>query len=101
MNNRSYNAELQDAIQLLEAEQAAKLKLMKEHFQPANLLSVAVGLAAGYAVKKAITGQSNNKLRKFLGVILQLGIANIIAQNPKTIRSFGQYISNHIFHKEE
>ena len=126
MRNISNNVELQYAIQLLETEQAEKLKLLKEHFRQAyeslkpvklientlkeisaspyltnNLLSAAVGLATGYISKKAITGTSSNKLRKFLGIVMQFGITNIIAQNPKAVKSFGQYISHHIFHNEK
>lgn len=118
--------ELKDTIQLLEAEQAVKLQLLKENFRktyeslhPAkllrntlkgistspylanNLLSAGVGLAAGYASKKALIGGSSNVLRRFLGDILQLGVTNIIAQSPKTIRFLGRYISQRIFHKEE
>lgn len=80
MKKRSYSDELQDAILLLEAEQALRLQLMKDDFhqvyeslKPANLihntlkevsaspylinnlLSATVGLAAGYVSKKAIT----------------------------------------------
>ncbi len=82
MENISSNAELQNAIQFLEAEQAVKLKLMREQFHLAyeslkpvnlienafkeisaspylvnNLLSTAVGLLTGYLSKKAITGR--------------------------------------------
>lgn len=126
MENISCKAELQDAIQMLEAEQAIKLKLMREDFhqiyeslKPANLientlkdiaaspylannlLSASVGLAAGYLSKIAVTNRSSNKLKKFLGAFLQFGITNIIAQNPKAVKSFVQYISHHIFQKEK
>jgi hypothetical protein len=122
MENISSNAELQDAIQLLEAEKAVRLKLMKKQFHLAyenlkpvnligntlkeisaspylvnNLLSAAVGLLTGYLSKKAITGTgaSNNRLRKFLGMILQFGITSIIAKNPKAIKYYGKYIFQH------
>ncbi len=126
MENISSTAELQHAIQLLEAEQDLKLLLVKYHFhqayeslKPANLiqntlkeiavsphlannfLGAGVGLATGYLSKKAVSGQSNNKFRRFLGIIVQFGITNIIARNPKTIQSIGRFVSHHIFHKEE
>jgi len=125
MENISSTSELQDAILLLETEQSAKLMLVKYHFHQAyeslkpaniihstlkeitaspylanNLLSAGVGIAAGYASKKAVVGRSNNKFKRFLGIILQLGITNLIAQNPKTIKVIGQFVS-HIFHKEK
>lgn len=122
MENISCKAELQYAIQLLEAEQTIKLKLMKEDFRraygnlnPANLInstlkeistspyfvSAAVGLATGYVSKKAITGWANNKFTRLLGIFLQFGITSLIGQSPQTIRSLLQYISHHIFHKED
>ncbi len=126
MKNISSNAELQVAIQLLEAEQANKLRLMKIQFHLAyenlkpvnliestlkeistspyllnNLLSASVGLLTGYVSNKAFTRNSTNKFRKFLGIIMQFGVTNLIAQNPKTMKSLGQYISQHIFNKEK
>ena len=126
MKKRYYTTELQDAIQLLEAERAINLQLMKNRFRQTseslnprkllqntlkeittspyiadNLLSAGVGLAVGYVSKKAIVGWSGNKLARLLGTVLQFGVANIIAQNPKTVRAVGHYISQRISHKEE
>ncbi|MCG6190950.1 MULTISPECIES: hypothetical protein [Maribellus] len=105
MENTSSTAELQVAIELLEAEQAVKLKLMKKQFHLAyeslrpvnlientlkeistspylvnNLLNATVGLATGHLLKRVITGESNNKLRRFLGIVMQFGITNITAK---------------------
>ena len=126
MENISSNTELQDAIQLLEAEQTDKLKLMKEQFylvyeslRPVNLIEstlkdiasssyltdniwgTAIGLGTGYLSKKAVVGMSGSKLRRFFGAIMQLGITNLVAQNPSAIKSFGKYIYQHIFRKKE
>lgn len=125
MKNISSNAELQVAIQLLEAEQANKLRLMKIQFHLAyenlkpvnliestlkeistspyllnNLLSASVGLLTGYVSNKAFTRNSTNKFRKFLGIVMQFGVTNLIAQNPRMMKSFGQFISQRIFNKE-
>ena len=126
MKNRSSTAELQNAIQLLEAEQAVKLKLMKDHFhlayeslRPVNLIEgtlkdiasspylmdniwgTAMGLATGYLSKKVVVGMSGSKLRRFFGAIMQLGITNLVAQNPTAIKNVSKYIYQHIFHKKE
>ena len=126
MSKKSYTTELQVTIQLMEEEQAFKLQLLKEDFhqvyeslKPANLikntlkevssspylinnlLSASVGLAAGYVSKKAITGRSHNIIIRSLGVLLQFGITNLIAKNPQAIKSFGNFISNHIITKKE
>lgn len=121
MSKRSYTSELKEAIHLLEEEQAFKLQLLKEDFHQAyesltpanlinntlkevsaspylitNILRAAIGLAAGYVSKKTLTGRSQNLLLRSLGVMLQFGIANLVAFNPKAIKSFGNFISNHI-----
>lgn len=126
MKKRSYTTELQDAIQLLEVERAISLQLMKNHFRQTseslnpgkllqntlkeittspyiadNLLSAGVGLAVGYVSKKAIVGWSGNKLARLVGTVLQFGVTNIIARNPKTVRAVGQYITQRVSRKEE
>ena len=123
MENISTPAELNEAIQLLEAEKSAHLREMRENFflayesiKPANLIestmkeigsspylfnnifNVALGLAAGYLSKKALSvSRSNNKSRRLLGVLLQLGVANLVVYAPNAIKSF----VNDIFSKKE
>lgn len=126
MENISSTDQLQAAIQILEVEQAVKLKLMKEQFHLAyeslkpvnlikntlkeisaspylvnNLLNATIALLSGFVSKTAITGRSKNKFRRFLGILMQFGVTNIIAQNSKAIKSFGQYVSHRVFHGEE
>ena len=126
MKNISCRAELLEAIQLLEEDQGVKLKLMKEDFRQAyeslnpvniikntlkemstsdyladNLVSTSVGVAAGFVSKKVVFGRTSNLLKRLLGSVLQFGVTNIIAKNPEAVRSFGQYISHHIFQKGE
>ena len=125
MENISSNAELKNAIQLLEAKRGFELELMKTHFHQAyenlnpttiientlkeisaspyivnNLISTSIGLAAGYVSKIAVTGGASNKFRKLLGVFLQFGITNIIARNPKAVKTFSEFISQHIHNKD-
>lgn len=66
-----------------------------------NLLFAGVGLAAGYLVKKAVTGRSQNIVRKTLGVILQFGVTSIIAQNPDALKLFAQNIVHNFSSKED
>ena len=125
MGNITTPAVLKNAILLLETEQAVHLQNLREQFfltyeslKPAklientlkdiasspflvnNIVVTFVGLISGYISQKAITGKSGSKLRKLFGYILQFGITNIVAQNPETIKSFGNFISEHIFHKK-
>ena len=118
MENISTPAELNKAIQLLEAEKSVHFQEMRTNFflayesiKPANLIestmkeigsspylfnnifNVALGLAAGYLSKKALSvGRSNNKSRKLLGVLLQSGVANLVIYAPNAIKSFVQDI---------
>lgn len=118
MGKISTPAELKKAIQSLEAEKSVHLQEMRADFflayeslKPANLIestmkeigsspylfnnifNVALGLVAGYLSKKALfIGKSKNNSRKFLGLILQLGVANMIVYAPNAIKSFVQDI---------
>ena len=119
-------SDLKEAILELEAEQIIKEKLFKEqlyltcqNLRPANLLKnafkeiisssflkenllgTATGLATGYLSKKIIIGTSANILRKLFGTFLEFGVANIISQHPDTVKSFGQFIAQHLFRKKE
>jgi hypothetical protein len=118
--------ELQDAIKLLETEQAVRLLLMKQNFREAyenlkpinivrnilneatsshfltnNVIDTAIGLSAGYISRKAVVKESAGVLRKLFGVVLQFGVTNLVAQNPETIKSYGKFILQHIFGKKE
>jgi len=125
MQNITSTAELKNAIQLLEVERGINEQLLKEQFhityeslRPVNLLKgtlkdiasspylidnilgAAMGLASGYLSKKIFIGASGNKFRKFLGSILQFGVTNVVAQHPDAIKSFGQFIFQHILCKK-
>lgn len=126
MQNITSKAGLKDAIQFLEAEQAIKGQLLKDQFyltyeslKPVNLLmhtlkeissspylidnisGTAMGLAGGFLSKKIFVGTSGNLIRKLIGSILQFGVTNIVAQNSEIIKSIGQAIFQHFFHKKE
>lgn len=120
MENISTPAELNEAIQLLEAEKSAHLREMRENFflayesiKPANLIertmkeigsssylfnnffNVTLGLVAGFLSKRALRlSRSNNKSRKLLALVLQLGVTNLIVYAPNAIKSIVQNIFN-------
>jgi len=125
MENISSTSQLRDAIQLLEAEQAENLTLMKEQFhrayeslKPAKFIentlkdiassphlvnkiwATIIGLVTGYLSQKAVASKSSSKLKKLFGYVLQFGITNLVAQNPKVIKKFGRFISQHLSHKD-
>jgi hypothetical protein len=126
MQNITNTADLKIAIQLLEAEQAAKGELLKEQFfltyeslKPANLfkstlsevasspflidniINTGIGLASGYLSKKIVVGASAGIFRKVIGSFLQLGVTNAVSQHPDSIKSIGQFIFQQLFRKKE
>jgi hypothetical protein len=125
MQNITSVSDLKNAIQLLEAEQAARGQLVKEQFyltfeslKPVNLLKsalkdissspflidniigTALGLATGYLSKGVFIGRSGNKIKRLIGTILQFGITNVVAQNSDSIKLFGRSLFQHLFRKK-
>jgi hypothetical protein len=123
MQNITTVAELKNAILTLEVEQADKGQELKEQFfivyesfKPLNLLrstlndvtskpligniiGTLIALASGYFTNKVVVKSSANIFRKLFGSVLQFGVSNAVAQHSDSIRSIGQYIFQHIFHK--
>jgi len=118
--------ELKNAILLLEIEKADKGRILKEQFyltyeslKPINmikstlkelfsgpdlidnLLGATMGLASGYLSKKIVIGTSHNIFRRLFGSLVDFGITNLVTQHPDGIKSIGQFIFQHIFHKKE
>ena len=125
MGKISSLAVLQETIEILEVEREIEGRILKEQFQltyerfkPVNLLrstllevtstpyllnnvvDTAIGLATGYLSKKMVIGASGNIFRKLLGIVVQLGVTNSVAQHPYTIRSIGQFIYQHFLGKK-
>ena len=126
MENISTPAELSQAIMIREAEQSVLLFKVKvkffhayENLKPINIvestiseiisspyltnniIDSAIGLTAGYISKKAVVQESDSALRKLFGTVLQFGVTNLVAKNPKAIKSFGKFIFQQIFNKNE
>jgi hypothetical protein len=126
MQRITSTAELKNAIQLLEVEQAINKQLVKEQFfvtvdsfKPMNLikssltdistspylidniLNTAMGLAAGYFSKKIFIGESGNKFRKLIGSVLQFGAINFVAQQHDSINSVAKIFFRHILRRKE
>lgn len=125
MENISSTAELNEAIQILEANRAEHLLQLREEFyftlenlKPVNLigssikeivsspylinniLGVATGLFTGYLTRKTmLLGLSNNKYGRIFSNVLQYGVASFVASGPKAIKTFGQFIFQRLFRK--
>jgi hypothetical protein len=126
MQNITSMATLKNSILLLEAEQNIKEQLLKdqlfltfESLKPANLIrhtlkeissspylidnisGSAMGLLSGFLSRKIFVGTSGNLIKKLVGSVLQFGVTNIVAQNSDMIKSVGQNVLQHFFHKKE
>lgn len=114
MEKITTSAELKEAIQLREEKKIVHLREMRTNFsiiyerlKPANIikstlngigsspnlskniLNTGLALLAGILSKKALSiGDSNSKSRKLLGLVLQLGITNMVIYGPDAIKSF-------------
>jgi hypothetical protein len=119
MQTISNSDALKESIMILEAEQSLKGQALKQQFlltyeslKPINLIRGAiheftespsgidnifgtgVGLLTGFLSKKVFVGTSLNLFRKLIGSFLQFGVANLVANHPDTIKTFGQFIFN-------
>ena len=126
MGKKSSYAVLHETIQILEVERAIEARILNdqfrltyEHFKPVNMLKrsvleftsaphilngfvdTALSLATGYLSKKIVVGTSGNIVRKLLGIVVQLGVTNRVAQHPDMIKLIGQFIFQHISGKRE
>ena len=122
MQNITSSAGLKEAIQLLEAEQAANGKLLKEQFistyesfKPAsllrstlhdissspnlveNLLGTALGLGAGYLSRSILPGITAMKFGKLISPVLQLGVTNFVSKQSGNIKSSGRSYASPYF----
>jgi hypothetical protein len=119
-------ADLKEAIQSLELEQALQASLLKEQFRltleslkPVNLLKgtmnnilsppnlmetilgISLGLATGFFTNKLIVSGSGKLLRSLIGPALQGGVASLSAHHPGVLKSVGHFFSHHVSHKKE
>jgi len=120
------NKELKEAIQLLEEKRALQAQLLKnrllsvsEELKPANIMknifskvtaspdlkggiiTTAIGLSTFYLTRKTVWRSGRNPLRKILVSLLQLGVSNVIARNPKAIKSISHAVFDGIFHRKK
>ena len=119
MENIKSTAELIEAIQIMEAEQANNLQQVKEKFyytrqsfRPVNIISSSLKgmvtspnlfknilgtgiafLAVFLSGKAILVGASNNKSRRIFGNVIKLGLTSFIARNPNAVNSVKQFIA--------
>ncbi len=122
MQTINSTADLKNAIQLLEAEQAANGKQLKAHFyatyesfKPVNLIRTAlrditssphmvdnivgttVGLAAGLVSNVVFKGLAGPGIRRVISPVLQSGVTSFVAKHTGSLRSVGAMALLRIF----
>lgn len=122
MQNITTAADLKNAIHELEFRQAAEFILLKEQFlitaeslKPINiirsairesvlvpdlkkdLINAAIGVGTGVVAKKILLGNTHNPLKKLLGVILEIVVANKVSKDADGIKYIGSNILKRIF----
>jgi len=125
MQKITSTAGLEQTIQLLEAENAANRKLLKEQFvntyesfKPVsllrstlhdissspnlveNILGTALGLGAGYLSRSILPGVTAMRFGKLLGPVLQVGVTNFVSKQSGNLRSLGEVMLLRIFRKK-
>jgi len=117
---------LKESIRLLEIQQAEEGKILKEQFKATyeslklvnlvksslkeltesveiknNLFESIVSIVTGYLTKKLMISSTSNPFKKILGVLIQLGITNLVAKNAETIRFFITELIDRFLHPKE
>lgn len=115
---------LKQLISKKESEHFAEGKFLKGHFQVAyqsmkpinliksafkdmisspdfktNVVNAAIGLTAGFVVKKIFIGKSPKVLIKLSGIILELVIANKVSNNADEIKAIAGIVLKKIIHQ--
>ena len=107
--------DLRRAILQLENEQADEGKMLKEQFyftldslKPVNLikntfkevvasrdlkeniLNASIGLTAGFLSRLFIRSVMKSPVNRLIGNAVMIGITNVVARNPETVKSLGK-----------
>jgi len=110
-------ADLKNAIQQLEYKQAREWPLLKAQFLTTyeslklinvikntfkevisapglktNIVNATIGLTTGFVAKIFLIGKTHNPLRKLLGIVVEMAVANKVAKNADGIKSIGSSI---------
>ena len=116
-------AGLKSAIQILEVEQNARERLLKEQFhavyenlKPVNIIKntlrelltpsygniagTAAGAASGFLLRKMLIGKSGGVFKKILGKFLQYGVARYASHKSGSITTAGLSLLGRLFRRK-
>jgi hypothetical protein len=91
---------------LITAENLKPINILKKTLKKAvsapelkdNIINTAIGLTTGFVAKKTLIGKTYNPLKKMLGVVLEMTVANKIAKHADKIKAFGNIVLNRVTH---
>jgi hypothetical protein len=64
-----------------------------------NLINTAIGIATGFIARKMLVGNSKNPIKKLVGKLTEVSVANKVGNNADGIRSLGSMLLKKLFHK--
>lgn len=124
MKKITTSAELFAAVEVLKIKQADEMLMLKTEFlntyeslKPINIIkgtlkkvisipdikgsivNAAIGLASGYIAKKVVVGGSNNPCLKIIGSVLEMIVANKVANNAEDIKVAGSIVYRKVTEK--
>lgn len=59
-----------------------------------NIADTAIGLTTGFLAKKILIGKTGNPFKKLFGLILEMTVANKVANNAGAIKTVGEILLN-------
>ena len=125
MRNKDASDSLKEAIFLLEIKQAEEGKLLREQlfiFQDKlkpvhlvkkifedmtsslevknSLINNLMGVLSGYLTSKAFLGSKPSLFKKMAAVILEYGVAAVVAKYAETIKTLGLQVLTHLLNNK-
>ena len=126
MRTITTSEELKEAIDQLEVQQADELLALKQQFHKTkdgfkliniikgtfkdvvsepglktDALNAAIGFTSGILAKKLMIGKTINPIKKLLGFVLEMAVANKVSKNADGIKLAGTSIFKSLFKKKE
>lgn len=126
MSTITTSEQLKEAIEQLELQQADELLALKQQFNKtkdgfkliniikgtfkdvvsepglkSDALNAAIGFTSGILAKKLMIGKTINPIKKLLGFVLEMAVANKVSKNADGIKLAGTSIFKSLFKKKE
>jgi hypothetical protein len=126
MTKQTAKETLKESIRLLEIRQAEEGEQLKEQFKITyeslklvnlvksslkeltdsveiknNLFESIVSVFTGYITKKLMISSNGNVFKKILGLVVQLGVTNLVAKNAEIIRIYITEFIDRFLHPQE